>query len=109
MRRGEPVTQTVGAAQARQQFSRILTRVSRKESRVIVERNGIPVAAIVSADDLDRLNRLEAERDERRRLLERLREPFKGIPPEQIERDVADLIAEVRAEAESDAGKRRTA
>jgi len=109
MREDEPITQTVQASEARQHFSQLLTRVFRKETRVIVERSGIPVAAIVSADDLDRLNRLDAERDERRRLLERLREPFKGIPSEQIERDVADLIAEVRAEAEAEAGKRRSA
>src|SRR5216684_1545697 len=62
MREPEPTTQTMKASQARQEWSQILNRVFRKQTRVLVEKSGIPVAAIVSADDLERLDRLDAER-----------------------------------------------
>jgi prevent-host-death family protein len=59
----EPMTKTIKASEARQQFSKVLNEVFRGESRVVVEKSGIPVAAIISASDFKRLARLEAERN----------------------------------------------
>ena len=98
MREQEPMTQTMKISDVKRRLNSLVNDVYRKETRVLVEKSGIPVAAIVPAEDLWRLNRLDAEREERRRLLERLRQPFREIPPEQIERDVAAVVAEVRAE-----------
>lgn len=103
--REEPVTQTVKATEARQQWSRLLNQVCRKERRVLVEKDGIPVAAIVSTDDLKQLQRYEQERARRFAILAELREPFKDTPPEEIEREVSRAIAEVRAEGRRAAHK----
>src|SRR6266852_947780 len=43
MREPEPTTQTMKASQARQEWSQILNRVFRKQTRVLVEKSGIPV------------------------------------------------------------------
>jgi prevent-host-death family protein len=86
------------ASEARQRWSEILNGVFRGNTRVVVEKSGIPVAAVISAQDLERLNQLEAQREERFRVLDRMREAFKDVPPEEIEREVAQAIAEVRAE-----------
>ena len=94
MREREPVTETMKASEARGQWSEVLDRVYRKESRVLVEKNGIPVAAIVSAGDLEQLRRIE---EAERKLLERMRAAFADVPEEQLERDVADVIERVRA------------
>ncbi len=59
MREREPMTQTINASDARQHWSELLNKVFRKETRVIIEKSGIPVAAIISAEDLERLNRFE--------------------------------------------------
>jgi prevent-host-death family protein len=61
----EPMTKTIKASVARQQFSKMLNEVFRGESRVVVEKSGIPVAAIIPAKDLQLLARLEQERAER--------------------------------------------
>jgi prevent-host-death family protein len=98
MREHEPVTQTVKASEARQQWSQLLNRVFRGETRVVVEKSGIPVAAIISADDLKRLTWLEARRAERFKALEDSWAAFKDVPEEEVEREVARAIAEVRAE-----------
>jgi prevent-host-death family protein len=91
-------TQAIKASEARARWSELLNAVARQKTRVLVEKSGVPVAAIVSPADLERLTRLDEERAEAFRLLERMREAFEGIPEEQIERDVARVIAEVRAE-----------
>lgn len=98
MREREPMTQTVKASEARQQWSELLNKVFRKETRVIVEKSGIPVAAIVSAEDLERLNRFEQERRERFKALEETWAAFKDVPPEEIETEVARALEQVRAE-----------
>lgn len=94
----EPMTKTMKASEARQQWSQLLNQVFRKETRVIVEKSGIPVAAIISTEDLKRLTRLEGEREKDFAILDEIGETFKDVPPEEIEREVAKAIAQVRAE-----------
>jgi prevent-host-death family protein len=72
----EPMTKTIKASVARQQFSKVLNEVFRGESRVVVEKSGIPVAAIISASDFKRLARLEAERNRDFAILDEMREAF---------------------------------
>ncbi len=96
MREQQPMTQTMNATDIRQQFASVLNRVFRKETRVVVEKSGIPVAAIVSAEDLKRLDRLdEADRDAWETLAA-MRAPFKEVPPEEIERETDRIITENR-------------
>jgi prevent-host-death family protein len=92
----EPVIQTIKASDARRRWSQLINQVFRGESRFIIERSGLPVAAIISAADLERLTQLEAKRKERFKPLEDTWEAFKDVPPEEIEREVARAIAEVR-------------
>jgi prevent-host-death family protein len=93
-----PMTKTMKASDARQQFSQLLNEVFRRESRVLVEESGIPVAAIISASDFKRLARLEAERNKDFAILDEMREAFKDVPPEEIERQVARALSQVREE-----------
>ncbi len=98
MQEQEPMTKTIKASVARQQFSQLLNDVFRKESRIVVEKSGIPVAAIISASDFTRLARLEAERNKDFAILDEMREAFKDVPAEEIEREVARAINQVRKE-----------
>ncbi len=98
MREREMMTQTIKASDARQQWSELLNKVFRKETRVIVEKSGIPVAAIISTDDLERLQRFEQEREERFKALGETWDAFKDVPPEEIEREVAKALDTVRQE-----------
>lgn len=99
------VTKTVKETEARQHFSQLLGEVSRREARVLVEKSGIPVAAIVAAEDLDRLRHWEAQQQERLDLLGRMRSGFTGLSEEQISQDVAKVIDQVR----HDTGNREAA
>src|SRR3712207_1416223 len=108
MREQEPMTQTMKISDVKNKLSSLVNEVYRKETRVLVEKAGIPVAALVSAEDLKQLARLDAERAERRRVVEAMREPFRGVPAEEIEQAVANAVAEVKQEqrAEREAGVR---
>jgi prevent-host-death family protein len=101
MREREPMTKTIKASEARQQFSELLNQVFKGETRVLVEKSGIPVAAIVSAPDLNKLQQLESQQAERIKLLERLRAGFADLSEEQIQREVAKIIEKQRRQERS--------
>ncbi|HLH22653.1 MAG TPA: type II toxin-antitoxin system prevent-host-death family antitoxin [Chloroflexota bacterium] len=94
----EPSTQTINASQARQEFSQLLNRVFRRETRVVVEKHGIPVAAIISARDLERFAELEAERQARFHVLDQIHARNRDKDPDEVARDVAEEIDAMRAE-----------
>jgi prevent-host-death family protein len=97
-----PETTTMNVTEARAQFSALLNRVFRGEQRVIIEKNGIPVAALISAGHLERLERYEAlDIADRKRMLEEMREAFADLTTEEIEEQVARSIQVVREEQRS--------
>lgn len=76
-----PATKTINVTEARQNFSQLLNDVYRAKTRVVVEKSGIPVAAIISARDLERFNRWEAQRGRDFAVIDEAREAFKDDPP----------------------------
>jgi hypothetical protein len=68
----------------------------------VVAKSGIPVAGIVSIEDLKRLDRLDRERAEHFRVLDEIGEAFRDIPGDELERDLARALAEVRAARRSE-------
>jgi prevent-host-death family protein len=94
----KPSTQTVPIADIEDAIVQLVDQVARGETRVLVEQGGSPVAALVSPDDLKRLARLDEQRAERKQVVAAMREPFRGVSPEEIERETAKAVAEVREE-----------
>jgi len=90
------MTQVVQATEARQNWSELLNKVYQGTTRVIVEKSGIPVAAIISPQDLALLERLRAERQERFQVLERTGAAFKDVPMEEQEQAVGRALERVR-------------
>ena len=98
MRAREPMTQTLKVSEARQNFSQVLNQVFRGEKRVLVEKSGIPVAAIISAEDLERLSQLEAEWNRDFAVIDEIREAFRDVPDDELEREAAKAVARARAQ-----------
>jgi prevent-host-death family protein len=94
----EPMTKTMQASDARQQWNELIGKVSRKQTRVLVEENGTPVAAIVSPEDLDRLTQFDQEREADFAILDEIGAAFKDVAPEELEREVQHALSAVRAE-----------
>lgn len=98
MRPETPPTETMKISEVKPQLNSLVNRIYRGETRVIVEKSGIPVAGIVSIEDLRRLERRDREREERFSILDKIGEAFKDVPVEELEREVEKAIAEVRSE-----------
>ena len=75
-----------------------MNKVFRDKTRVVVEKSGIPVAAVISAEDLQRFTQMEEQRARRFKVLARIGEAFKDVPEKEIDREVKKAISEVRAE-----------
>jgi prevent-host-death family protein len=93
-----PTTETMKISDVKQQLNSLVNRVYRREVRILVEKAGIPVAGIVSVQDLQRLERLDRERVERFKALYEFAAGFADQTPEEIERETERAVAEVRAE-----------
>lgn len=82
-------------AEAIRNFTNVIRRVRSDDVRVVVEEDGVPVAAIVSADDLARLDRLEANREADFRIIDDLRGAFNDVSDEEIERETDRVLGTV--------------
>jgi prevent-host-death family protein len=102
----EPPTQTMKISDVKNGLSSLVNKVYRKETRILVEKAGIPVAALVSADDLHRLQQLDRAWDEGTRAIERFSQAFADVPVDELEAQIAQIIAEGRAKG---AAQRRSA
>lgn len=89
------------ASDVRQQWSQLLNNVFRNQDRIVVEKSGIPVAAVISAEDLKLFIQLEEQRNKRFEALDTVRKAFKDVSSEKIEEEVNKAITEVRAEKRS--------
>jgi prevent-host-death family protein len=107
MREQHPMTQTMKISTVRAELNTLVNRVYRHETRVVVEKSGIPVAAIVSTDDLERLDQLDRERAERFAVVDEVRAAFAGVPEEEIERETDRILAANRQEAREAATRPR--
>ncbi len=102
----EPMTQTMKASEAKQHWGSLLTEVFKRQKRVLVEKSGIPVAAVISAADFQRLQRLEAQREQAFAALDESWAAFEGVPLDDMDEQVAGAVAEARAELRQEAQER---
>ena len=96
--RASPGAETLKISVVKQALNALVNRVYRGETRILIEKSGIPVAALVSVRDLRRLEHLDRKWAEGERVLRELSAGFADQTEEDIEREVAKAIAEVRAE-----------
>ena len=101
-----PQTIEIALSEAINRLPDVAARVAHGEERLILHEGGVPVAALVSVEDLERLQRLDREWEETTRALERFSAAFADVPVEELEAKVDEIIAEGRARA---AEERRSA
>lgn len=97
-KREQFTTSTVKSSDVCTRWTEIVDEVLTGGKRVMIEEGGRPVAALVPARDLEWLKRLEAQREEDFKALDRTRAAFQDVPDDEIQREVDRAIAEIRAE-----------
>lgn len=95
------MTQTLKASDVRSNWSQLLNKVFRGETQVLVEKSGIPVAAIVSTQDYQKLQQIKQRRQKDFTVINQIRTAFRDQTPEQIKKSVETSIAGVRMDRKS--------
>ncbi|MBX3071173.1 MAG: type II toxin-antitoxin system Phd/YefM family antitoxin [Thermomicrobiales bacterium] len=85
-------------SEARSRLNALADQVYREGDRIVVEKSGIPVMAIISTRDLEKLQYFEANRDKDFEVLDRIREAFKDVPEDEIEREALKATMQVKAD-----------
>lgn len=93
-----PENETLNATDVRTHWSQVLFDVFNRKSRVLVQKGGIPVAAIISVDDLKRFQRVERERAARFKVIAEGWEAFRNVDLGDVDAEVAKAVAEARAD-----------
>ncbi len=100
----------IPATQAKNNFGELIKRVYEEDECQIIERGGIPIAAIVSMSDLERLYpeklkelpKLAASARRQRawqrltRVLDKVQQGSEGLDEEEVDADVDRAVHEVR-------------
>ncbi|MDQ3693441.1 MAG: hypothetical protein M3464_07420 [Chloroflexota bacterium] len=95
----KPTTRTMEVSEVKDQLSSQVAAVARSEARIVVEESGVPVAAIISHQDLIWLQQFEQSWDEGTRALERISEAFADVPTAEMEAEIDRIITENRRRA----------
>ena len=93
----------MSAKDARNRFAELLGQVQYGKDTVIVEKQGKPVVAVI---DMERYDRLTQAWKAPFAVLDQIRAKNRDKDPEQVLKDVASAVAEVRAAPRSKSRKR---
>ena len=99
MQEREPMTQTMSTSDVSRAIDQIVKRVSKQETRVVVVKDGKPLVAIISVQDLAQLKQFERQREQDFSIIDDMQAAFKDVPEEELEAEIAKALAEVRADA----------
>lgn len=95
-----PTETVMKLTETKQAFSQVVNRVARGETRVVVEKSGLAVAALISIEEYRRFK--EQDREAARALafeaMSQISQAFKDVPLDELERQVALAVADARAD-----------
>ncbi len=86
-------TKTIPALEARTQLGQIMRDVRGGRVRVLVEKSGVPMVGIISAEEFQRVI---AEREARFEIVDRIRRRLPSVSETEIRRDVREAVKQVR-------------
>lgn len=82
-------TKTIPALEVRTQLGQIMKDVQGGRIRVLVEKSGVPMVGIISADEFQRVI---TEREARFAVVDRIRRRVLAVPDVEIQRDVGAAL-----------------
>jgi prevent-host-death family protein len=84
---------TVTALEARTQLGRLMKDVQKGGARILVEKSGVPMVGIISAEEF---KRLIAERDARFEVVDRIRGRLPAVTEAEVAEDVRAAVKQAR-------------
>ena len=95
-------TEALPIAEVAERLSKLVEEVAVNSKSITIEKEGVPVAVIISMNDWQVLLQRNDQIERRWQLLEMMREPFRDVSPEEIERETEQAVAEVKAEMKAE-------
>lgn len=113
-------TDALPIAEVADQLSNLLDEITASHKRIVIEKDGVAVATLVSMDDIRRLDQLDTKTEDapptgntgpqtsvdvigaRLAAIQAIRQTFADVDPEEVERETAKAVAEVRAEMKAE-------
>ena len=86
-------TKTIPALEARTQLGQIMKEVQGGRVRVLVEKSGVPMVGIISAEEF---RRVIVEREARFEVVDRIRRRLPSVTDTEVQRDVRAALTQVR-------------
>jgi prevent-host-death family protein len=86
-------TKTIPALEARTQLGQIMKEVPGGRVRVLVEKSGVPMVGIISADEF---RRVIVEREIRFEVVDRIRRRLPSVSETEVQQDVREALKQVR-------------
>ena len=93
----------MSAKEARDRFAEVLGQVHYGKNTIIVEKQGKPIVAVIDVEWYDRLTKAW---EEPFKVLDRVWAKNRDKDIDQVQKDVAEAIAEVRSKAQAKSRKR---
>jgi prevent-host-death family protein len=90
--------ETMSVSDARKRFAETLNRVRETDARIVVEKSGIPVAAVVPLSVLKDAEDKELRRQEAIEALREAQSGFADVSEEEAEREIAKALDEIKQE-----------
>jgi hypothetical protein len=92
-----PETETMTISDVKAKLSSVVNEVRRHKRRILIEKSRIPIAALISPEDLVRYERYEREWADRFTVAQ-LQEALKDVLPEGPLQEVVAIIRKMRVE-----------
>lgn len=92
-----PETRTVSIGEARDELDRLASEVASRSARVLIDRGGEPVAALVSPDDLSRVEFLDRQLHRAATAMDAFSEALADVPVDELDAKIDEIVAEGRA------------
>lgn len=90
-------TETMNVSESRKQYSELLNRVYRGEEQIIIEKNGIPLAAIVPLSVVRDAEARQRQRERARSSLREVQAALAHVPEDELEREIEKALAEAKS------------
>jgi prevent-host-death family protein len=108
-RTSDPTEIVMSLTETKQNFSKVVNQVARGEARVVVEKSGAPVAAVISPQEFREYKRLKEKDDHLRHRLEasliEFSRHFDDVSDEELERVLAEAHREYREITDREHGR----
>jgi len=86
-------TKTIPALKVRTHLGQLMKDVQQGRTRVLVEKSGVPMVGIISAQEF---NQLIAEREARFDVVDRIRKKLPAVPDAEVLEDVRSAVRQAR-------------